>query len=72
MDLGAGGRFEGDSRFSREAFVRRSLLLGSGLLLPGAARRLLAGDVALAARSSCAERGDVRHFVSRPDSGRRV
>jgi hypothetical protein len=66
VDLGAGGRFEGDNRFSREAFVRQSLLLGTGLLLPGAARRLLAGDVALAARP-VVPKGAVHHFFSRPD-----
>ena len=46
--------------------MRRSLLLGSGLILPGAARRLLAGDVALASPPAVPN-GAVHHFFSRPD-----
>ena len=67
MDLGAGGRFEGESRYTREALVRRSLLLGGGLLLPGAMRSLLDSDPALAASPPAAPKGAVHHFFSRPD-----
>jgi hypothetical protein len=66
VDLGAGGRFEDDSRYTREALVRRSLLFGVGLLLPGAARRLLDGDLAFAA-APAVPKGAVHHFFSRPD-----
>jgi len=66
VDLGPGGGFEGGSRYTREALVRRSLLLGGGLLLPGAVRSLLDGDDALAA-PQVVPKGAVHHFLSRPD-----
>jgi Arylsulfotransferase (ASST) len=67
VDLGAGGRFEGESGFTREELVRRSGLLGGGLLLSGGLRRLFAGDAALAAPPPPTANGAVHHFLSRPD-----
>ncbi len=64
MDLGAGGRIEGEGSFTREALLRRSLLLGGGLLVPGAARRLFAAGDALAAKPPPIA---VHHFFTRPD-----
>ena len=67
MDLGAGGRCEDGGRFTRDVLLRRSLLLGGGLLVPGAVNRLLAADVALAAPPPKIPPGAVHHFLSRPD-----
>ena len=66
MGLGAGAWFDDEGGFTREELVRRSALLGGGLLLSGGLTRLLAGDVALAAPPSVAK-GVVHHFLSRPD-----
>jgi Arylsulfotransferase (ASST) len=64
--LGAGGWLDDERGFTREELVRRSALLGGGLLLSGGLRRLFAGDAALAALPP-AVKGASHHFFSRPD-----
>jgi hypothetical protein len=63
---GAGDRPDLDGRWTRDEFLRRSAVLGGGLLLFGGARRLLAGELAFGAAPAVPV-GAVHHYVSRPD-----
>jgi hypothetical protein len=64
VDLGAGGRPEDEGRFTREALLRRTLLAGGALLVPGVARHLLDGEALAGAPLPT---GSVHYFRSRPD-----